>query len=88
MCLSNLRMFAVKSKNVILTMKILFALVILAGVSIHQYDEIERAGHEQSQKDFREFEARQDALEDELRPLIERNKKINAAAGIDVDSEN
>jgi len=69
-------------------MKILFALAILVAVSIYQYDEIQRAEYEQSQKDFLDFEARQDALEDELRPLIERNKKINAAAGINVDSEN
>ena len=77
-----------KSKNTMLTMKIFFALATLAAVAIHQYNEIERAGREQSQKDFQEFEARQDALDEELKPFIERNKKMNATAGIDVDSEN
>jgi cbb3-type cytochrome oxidase subunit 3 len=70
----------VSSQKVITILKIAFAIAFLCIVYIYKERELQQIADEQRQKYFLESEARQDALDEELRPYIERNKRINAAS--------
>lgn len=67
-----------RSKNIITILQIAFAIAVLCIVYIWRERELQQIADAQRQKEFLEFEARQDALDEELRPYIQRNKRINA----------
>jgi hypothetical protein len=66
-------------QNFVLLLKAVGAIALLCTLCIYGDSKIQQRDDAESKELIEENEARQDALEEQLRPYIERNKKINEA---------
>ena len=72
-----------KTKFWPIVFKLAFTAVFIGVFYIQKERDMELMAEEDRQKFAEEFEACEDALEENLRPLIERNKLVNARNRLD-----
>jgi|GEM_PF-5685808 len=61
-----------------LVFKFAFVTIFIGAFFLQRQRDLDLIAQEDSKRFLEEFEAREDAIEKKLRPLIERNKLINA----------